>query len=280
MANIHLVTGYSGKAHVTAADHGSFNAAIFGDGQYVLDRGKKLAASLVSNNQVRISDGDILMNGRHIRLDSASYTDLTIENGATGYNRNDLIVCRYTKNATSGAEECNLVVIKGTATTGTAADPTYSTGSIINGVSQADFPLYRIPVCGLAVGTPEQLFEVAYPQVSKNPRIEALDSGYIDITDEDDGKVIVVNASSKAWVYVPKGFTGMEVTILRIGSGTVGVTPGTDAYFFIHGQSGGLGEGSRLACYIPEINGSITLKCYAPGNWFIAQGSYTTGYDL
>lgn len=160
MANVHLVTGRSGSAHVTAADHGSLNAAIFGDGQYVLDRGSKLAATVISSNLVRIADGDLLMHGRHVRLNEGNSADITIENGSQGNNRNDLIVCRYTKNITLGTEECNLIAIKGTETAGTAADPEYSSGSILDGDEQVDFPLYRIPISGLSVGSPVQLFTV------------------------------------------------------------------------------------------------------------------------
>lgn len=152
MANLHLITGYAGTPHVTAADHGSFNAAIIGSGQFVLNRGSKLAASVITNNSIRIADGDIMMQGRHIRLDEGATVDLTIENGASGYYRNDLIVARYTKNSNTGVEECNLVVIKGTAVSGTASDPAYTSGDIINDhVTQNDMPLYRVPISGLNV---------------------------------------------------------------------------------------------------------------------------------
>lgn len=163
MANLHLVTGYAGTPHITAEDHGSLNAAIFGSGSYVLDRGNKLSASAITSNQVRVLDGDLLIQGRHARLAENTYVDLTIENGAQGYYRNDLIVARYTKNSSTGVEQCNLVVIKGTAATADPADPAYTEGDILgNGDATADFPLYRIPLDGLTVGTPVQLFSVAY----------------------------------------------------------------------------------------------------------------------
>lgn len=161
MGNLHLVTGYKGEAHVTAADQGSLNAAIFGTGSYVLDRGNKFAALVVSNNSIRIQDGDICLQGRHVRLNEGTYVDLAIENGSQGYKRNDLIVARYTKNSGTGVEDCSLIVIKGTATTGTAADPTYTSGDIINGHdTQVDFPLYRVPIDGITVGTLVPLFSV------------------------------------------------------------------------------------------------------------------------
>lgn len=160
MANMHLVTGYAGKLHVTAADQGSLYAALFGNSSFVLDRGNKLAATVVTNNKISIADGDIIMQGRHGRIENGLTVDLSIDNGASGYKRNDLIVARYTKAVDTGIEDINLVVIKGTATTGTAADPEYIKGDILDGATQADFPLYRVPLDGLNVGTLVPLFDL------------------------------------------------------------------------------------------------------------------------
>jgi hypothetical protein len=162
MGNLHLVTGHAGTAHVTAADHGSLHAAIFGEGSYVLNRGSKLATTITSNNSIRVADGDIIMQGRHIRLNEGSYVDLAVENGTQGMFRNDLIVVRYTKDSVSGVEDCNLVVIKGTAKSGSASDPEYTSGDIINDhVLLAEMPLYRIPLDGLNVQTLVPLYTEA-----------------------------------------------------------------------------------------------------------------------
>lgn len=161
LANLHLVTGYAGYEHVTAADQGAFNVAMLGSGQFVIDNGNKLAASVVTNNTIRVTDGDIYMQGRYIRLNEGTFVDLTIDNGAQGKKRNDLIVARYTKDAMSGVEEVNLVVIKGTDATGTSnpVDPAYNSGNIIDGkASLNDMPLYRVPIDGLNVQTLVPLF--------------------------------------------------------------------------------------------------------------------------
>lgn len=152
MGNMHLVTGLAGKKHVTSADQGSFNAAIFGTGNYVLNRGNKFAASIITNNQIRVQDGDLILQGRHARLNEKTYVDLTIENGTAGMYRHDLIVARYTKDATSGIEDINLVVIKGTAVESNPADPEYTEADIINDHELiADMPLFRVPLDGLNV---------------------------------------------------------------------------------------------------------------------------------
>ena len=161
MGNMHLVTGYAGKEHITAADHGALHSAVFGTGQYVLSKGNQLSASVITNNQIRIADGDIMMQGRHIRLNEGTNVDLTIENGTQGKKRNDLIVARYTKDSATGVEDCNLVVIKGEAVESNPADPAYTSGDIIEDHAILnDMPLYRVPLDGLNVGNLVPLFTV------------------------------------------------------------------------------------------------------------------------
>ncbi len=175
MANMHLVTGYAGTEHITAADQGSWNAAIVGSGEYVLKKGNQFAATVITNNQIRIADGDILMQGRHIRLNEGSYVDLTIESGAQSYYRNDLIVVRYTKNSSTGIEEANLVVIKGTASASAASDPAHTTGDIINDhVLQNDMPLYRVPLDGITVGDLVPLFTVLDAAIANMAKPDAV----------------------------------------------------------------------------------------------------------
>lgn len=156
---MHLITGYAGQEHITAVDQGALNAALMGTGQFVLDKGQKFAAQVISNNQIRIKDGELMMQGRFVRLAPDTYVDLTIDNGAQGVKRNDLIVARYTKNTVTGVEAVDLVVIKGTAAASNPADPAYTAGDITDGEdAQNDFPLWRIPLDGLTVGEPVALF--------------------------------------------------------------------------------------------------------------------------
>ena len=155
-----LITGFAGTPHVGSDDMGAFQAGILGTGSYVLQTGQQLKATVASSNKVTIGTGDLVMNGRHVRM--ATATDLTIQNGTQGQKRNDLIVCRYSK-ASDGKETAALTVVKGTATTGTPADPSYNKTSILDGASVSDMPLYRIPITNLSVGTPIQLFKVLTP---------------------------------------------------------------------------------------------------------------------
>lgn len=161
MSNIRLVTGHTGEAHVTAADAGSLYAALAGSGQYVLAKGNQFAASVLNTNTIRIADGDLLMQGRHARIAPGDTVDLAIENGVSGYYRNDMIVARYTKDASSGVETMALAVIKGEASTVAAVDPAYTSGDILSGEAiLCEMPLFRIALNGLTVQAPVPLYTV------------------------------------------------------------------------------------------------------------------------
>ena len=163
MGNMHLVTGYAGHEHITALDQGALNVAMIGTGQFVFGTGKVLEAQVISNNQIRILDGELMMQGRFVRLDPDTYVDLSIENGAQGMKRNDLIVARYTRDNVTGVEGVNLVVIKGTSAASNPVDPAHTEGDITNGASaQHDFPLWRIPLDGINVGEPVSMFGVPF----------------------------------------------------------------------------------------------------------------------
>ena len=161
MANLHLVTGYAGVEHITSEDQGSYNAAIMGTGQFVLERGAQFDASIISNNKVRVFDGDALMQGRHIRMKENTYVDLKFDNGSQGYNRIDLIVIRYTKDSETDIEMANLVVIKGTAVDGAPTVPEHVEGDLLDEHDLInDMVLYKVPFEGLSIQPLETVFEI------------------------------------------------------------------------------------------------------------------------
>ena len=155
--NTHLITGYAGEEHIMSADQGSFNASFFGTGEYVMEAGNQLEASITNNNNVRILDGDILMQGRHIRIKPNTYEDVNITTGTAGVDRYDLIVCEYSKNANTGIETAEIKVIMGTEST-TPSDPEYTSGNILEGATFNQMPLYRVKIKGVVLSDIEQLF--------------------------------------------------------------------------------------------------------------------------
>lgn len=158
MATNYLDTGDTGRA-VSAESDGALFAGIFGAEKYVLENGSQLKAEVQSNNIVKISDGDAVMYGRHVRIPANDSALVTINNGHSGTNRIDLIVFRYTKDST-GKETVDLVVIQGEDSTGTATAPTAVDGNILTGAMQSDFPLYSVELNGINIVKVNPLFNV------------------------------------------------------------------------------------------------------------------------
>ena len=149
-----LVTGSAGTDHVSSADDGSMFASVFGTGRYAVHQGNDLAATLNNANSVTLATGAGFIDGRYWRITAAE--TLTIDSGAQGMNRIDLVGVKY--ELTGGVESASVVVVKGTATSGTPSMPTYTDGNIINGATEAFFPLYSIEITGIVPADPVQLF--------------------------------------------------------------------------------------------------------------------------
>ena len=158
MATNYLDTGDTGRA-VSAESDGALFAGIFGSAKYVLENGSQFKAEVQSNNIVKISDGDAVMYGRHVRIPANDSALVTINNGHSGTNRIDLIVFRYTKDST-GKETVDLVVIHGEDSPGTATAPTAVDGNILTGAMQSDFPLYTVELNGINIVKVNPLFNV------------------------------------------------------------------------------------------------------------------------
>lgn len=148
---IDMVDAFQGKPHVTADDVGGFKAGIIGEEDYVTPAGKQMEAAVISNNKIRISEGEAIMQGRHWRVKPSTYEEVTIENGMQNMNRKDAIVARYTKNADSGIEKVELAVLKGTPVSGTAVAPTPTKGNIKTGTLKHEMLLYIVNLKGLNV---------------------------------------------------------------------------------------------------------------------------------
>ena len=162
-----LVTGYSGvdssgepNRHVSSAEDGARQAGTLGLGCYVLSTGSKLSASMEDANTLVVADGDAMINGRHVSLPDP--TSFTIPTGVQGQKVSNLAVLRYEVGADS-VESVTPVVITGEPSAESPADPAHNDGSILEGASTVDFPLYRVVTDGINAGDPEPLFDVLMP---------------------------------------------------------------------------------------------------------------------
>lgn len=168
---VELVTGYAGTPHVTAAQDGELNAGILSTGKIVLGTNEMLAAEIVSNNLVKIKSGTMVNQGRQYTIPVDDYEQVTIDNGAQGKYRNDIIAFRYSVNESTKIEKVECVVIKGTAGT-TATDPVLDVGNILDGDTSDEAALYRVRLEGLNIVAVEPMFDVVMPMAELQAKVK------------------------------------------------------------------------------------------------------------
>lgn len=148
---MNIITGYRDEPHVTSQQLRNTNIATFGSTAQILNVGSKMAATVISANEIEISDGLLVAEGCTAEIERGVTESLAIDNGTQGQQRIDLIVARYTKDSGTGVEDMSLAVVKGTPTASSPAVPTHNTGSIAEGDSPVDFPLYRVNINGINI---------------------------------------------------------------------------------------------------------------------------------
>ncbi|HAB94166.1 MAG TPA: hypothetical protein DCF49_05315 [Lachnospiraceae bacterium] len=148
-----IITGYRDEPHVTSQHERDFNIGLLGAGVHIMDVGSKMAATIVSANEVAIADGLLIAEGCTATIERGTTESMAIENGAQGMQRIDLIVARYTKDTSSvkAIEDMQLAVITGTPAASSPDVPAYTSGSIAGGDTLVEFPLYRVSINGINV---------------------------------------------------------------------------------------------------------------------------------
>lgn len=231
--SVNLITGYAGKAHITAEGDGAVNAGMYGDGKYVLDVSEKFACEIISNNLIRVKSGYAINQGRKIELAVNDYEEMEIDNGLQGVKRCDLIVIHYSKDMTTGVETATMEVIKGTSGDD-YADPSYTSGNIINGASEDDFLLYRVKINGLNIEGVEPLFVITnsiQEQIDRlnsdltvlNTNLSKIDNWEYILAGKTDGTYTIENITNFKKLYIEfviaNGSVKFPATIERISVG-------------------------------------------------------------
>lgn len=185
--------GPSAEPHIYAEDDASIFQCMFGE-DGILDIGSKLELSIQSNNLVRMSDGVLCIGGHIGRVKYADYADLTIDNGETGYNRNDLIIGSFSNTGEHTIDTFEPQVIKGTPATGAAVDPTLTDGSLYEGDHLRQRAIARVKLEGLNIVGIDMLL----PVIPSIPSLKAL-------LDELNGKI-----SGSAGILVYGGYKVLQ----------------------------------------------------------------------
>ena len=253
------VENHDGNVH--AWDVGAYQARTFGPGCYVMHG---CSATVVDSNTVRISEGELLIQGRHKRIVGSE--DVSVRSGAVGRSRKDLIVARFAKDA-SGTEDITLEYLPGTPTEGAASDPAYVKGSILDGDVVAEFPLYRIEVSGLSVGQPALLMERSVPYAGHKHSASDIGSGTLPPSRGGTGVTTDAAIALKAWP-VGSVYSSYDPTspAARFGGTWTAIT-GVFPYFNAGTATGGANMHTLTTAQLPKnkvyssvwINGSAGL---------------------
>lgn len=190
-----IVDGMTGTKHISSDDLAALNTATVGKADCVLEYGDDFALTMASANSATLGTGVGMVGGK--RFWNQAATSLTIQSGTQGQKRNDLVVARYAKTST-GIESIEPVVIKGTPTTGTPADPATTAN---------DLKLWRIPLDGINAGAPVKLFDTVAPLDSLGQTSYAVSSSdgriSVDVCTACGGLVFMagrINAYEAGWL--------------------------------------------------------------------------------
>lgn len=235
---MNIITGYRGVGHIYSHHDRSINVSIYGDGTHILDVGSQMAATVISANEVQIADGLLVAEGCTAEVARGTTESLTIENGSQGMLRKDLIVVQYTRDSGTGVEGMNLAVIKGVAAASNPATPAHTTGSIADGDSFVEFPLYLVNINGISITSVDALADVvnvagklAEHDEAIEEQAEAIDNLGLTV---GGMKISVINAPLGTMTFNSAGATGGTVDVsshIPAGYSMIGAIPASSGYF-------------------------------------------------
>jgi hypothetical protein len=125
--------------------------------------------------------------------------------------RKDLIVAQYMKSTGFGVESMSLAVKRGSPAASSPALPAYTTGSIADGDTLAEFPLYVVNLDGINITSVQRLVDVV-----------SIKGGIDDLADrvtavETDLRAVKRKAVVRT-VTIPAGTTTMTDTTIDFSS--------------------------------------------------------------
>ena len=144
--------------HIAAADDAAIYKALLGANNAMVE---SKAAQKIAANKVRVYPCIVFLEGRAARVLEGGYEDLSVEVGASGYKRIDLICAVFRRG--SDEETITLEVKKGVPSATTAKAPTPVQEDTTSGTLY-ELPLYEVKLDGAAVSTVTRIAPKIYTQ--------------------------------------------------------------------------------------------------------------------
>ena len=156
-----IVSGRTGKPHVTSQQFRQIIEGIISDDSCILPSGENLEPELVSNNSLKIRSGMMCHHGNVSSVKIGTYDEVELTNGSQGMKRIDLIVNRYTRNEEDNTEKNEWVVIMGTPAESSPVVPEYTQGDLQNGDLVDDCPAFEVHFDGINIVEVTKKLEIA-----------------------------------------------------------------------------------------------------------------------
>ena len=156
-----IVSGRTGKPHVTSQQFRQIIEGIIGDDSCILPSGENLEPELVSNNSLKIRSGMMCHHGNVSSVKIGTYDEVELTNGSQGMKRIDLIVNRYTRNEEDNTEKNEWVVIMGTPAESNPVVPEYTQGDLQKGDLVDDCPAFEVHLDGINIVEVTKKLEIA-----------------------------------------------------------------------------------------------------------------------
>ena len=156
-----IVSGRTGKAHVTSQQFRQIIEGIVGDGSCILPSGENLEPELVSNNSLKIRSGIMCHHGNISSVKIGTYDEIELTNGTQGMKRIDLVVNRYTRNEEDNTEKNEWIVIMGTPAESNPTVPEYTKGNLQEGDLVDDCPAFEVHFDGINITEVTKVLEIA-----------------------------------------------------------------------------------------------------------------------
>ena len=210
---MNIITGYRNEPHYTQQQMRNENISIYGTGTYILNVGSKMAAAIVSANEISIADGLVVAEGCTAEVTRGTTESITVENGEQGMLRKDLIVLRYTRDASTNIEDMQLHIIKGTSASANPTRPAYTSGTIAEGDTLVEFPLYEVNLSGITIQSVTRI-----PDIVEIPNRAYVDSIKATLTN-------LINATKTQLQNSINSLSGTLTTVSnRVGTATLNTT--------------------------------------------------------
>lgn len=169
-----IVSGRTGKPHVTSQQFRQIVEGIIGDESCILPSGENLEPELVSNNLLKIRSGMMCHHGNVSSVKIGTYDEVELTNGSQGMKRIDLVVNRYTRNEEDNTEKNEWIVIMGTPAESNPTVPEYTKGNLQEGDLVDDCPAFEVHFDGINITEVTKMLEIAQTNKDLSNKVNIL----------------------------------------------------------------------------------------------------------